>query len=269
MTTARKDLLLFGGFALAVLTMPLWMAPLGAGYPDLLQRFAIYGIFAIGFNILFGLTGYLSFGHAAFLGVGSYTAVWCFKLLTMNVLPAVLLRHAGGRPVRAADRLHQPAPLGDLLLDPDAGVRADVPTTSPTRCSRRSPTARPACRSRAPTRASSTPGCPAPSSADPVDQPVRHPDERLQRLLLLRRAADRRVLRRAAHHALAVRHDAARDQVEPEPPELHRRALAALRARRVRHLGRCSRGSPARCWRPPTRWRAPSACSGRRRAKWC
>lgn len=89
-TTARKDLLLFAGFALAVLTMPLWMTPLGAGYPDLLQRFAIYGIFAIGFNILFGLTGYLSFGHAAFLGVGSYTAVWCFKLLTVNVIPAVL-----------------------------------------------------------------------------------------------------------------------------------------------------------------------------------
>lgn len=86
----RKDLLLLGGFALAVLALPLWAAPLGAGYPDLLQKFAIYGIFAIGFNILFGLTGYLSFGHAAFLGVGSYTAVWCFKLLTMNVLPAVL-----------------------------------------------------------------------------------------------------------------------------------------------------------------------------------
>lgn len=89
-TTSRKDLLLFGGFAAAVLTMPVWMAPFGAAYPDLLQKFAIYGIFAIGFNILFGLTGYLSFGHAAFLGVGSYTAVWCFKLLTMNVVPAVL-----------------------------------------------------------------------------------------------------------------------------------------------------------------------------------
>lgn len=89
-TSIRKDLLLFGGFALAVLAMPLWLAPLGAAYPDLLQKFAIYGIFAIGFNILFGLTGYLSFGHAAFLGVGSYTAVWCFKLFTMNVIPAVL-----------------------------------------------------------------------------------------------------------------------------------------------------------------------------------
>ena len=90
MGLARRDLALFGGFALAILAMPLWMAPLGAAYPDLLQRFAIYGIFAIGFNILFGFTGYLSFGHAAFLGTGSYAAVWCFKLLTMNVIPAVV-----------------------------------------------------------------------------------------------------------------------------------------------------------------------------------
>lgn len=87
--TARNDLILIGAFAAAVLTAPLWLAPIGAGYPDLLQKFAIYGLFAIGFNILFGFTGYLSFGHAAFLGVGSYAAVWSFKLLTMNVLPAV------------------------------------------------------------------------------------------------------------------------------------------------------------------------------------
>lgn len=76
-------------FSAVVLTAPLWLAPIGADYPDLLQKFAIFGVFAIGFNILFGLTGYLSFGHAAFLGVGSYTAVWSFKLLTMNVLPAI------------------------------------------------------------------------------------------------------------------------------------------------------------------------------------
>ncbi|MGA1233865.1 MAG: branched-chain amino acid ABC transporter permease [Lutimaribacter sp.] len=67
------------------------MAQFNAGYPDLMQRFVIFGIFAIGFNILFGLTGYLSFGHAAFLGVGSYAAVWMFKLLSMNVLPAIVL----------------------------------------------------------------------------------------------------------------------------------------------------------------------------------
>ena len=62
------------------------MAQFNAGYPDLMQRFAIFGIFAIGFNILFGLTGYLSFGHAAFLGVGSYSVVWMYKLLDYNVI---------------------------------------------------------------------------------------------------------------------------------------------------------------------------------------
>ncbi len=65
------------------------MAQFNAGYPDLMQRFVIFGIFAIGFNILFGLTGYLSFGHAAFLGVGSYAGVWMFKLLGMNIIPAI------------------------------------------------------------------------------------------------------------------------------------------------------------------------------------
>ncbi|WP_298836848.1 branched-chain amino acid ABC transporter permease [uncultured Roseobacter sp.] len=67
------------------------MAQFNAGYPDLMQRLVIFGIFAIGFNILFGLTGYLSFGHAAFLGVGSYAAIWMMKLLTMNVIPAIMI----------------------------------------------------------------------------------------------------------------------------------------------------------------------------------
>lgn len=88
--TPAGDLALFLLFAVAVLTMPIWLAPFGAGYPDLMQKFAIFGIFATGFNILFGLTGYLSFGHAAFLGVGSYSAVWSFKLLGMNPIPAVI-----------------------------------------------------------------------------------------------------------------------------------------------------------------------------------
>lgn len=87
----RQDLILILVFAAVVLTMPVWLAPFGAAYPDLMQKFAIFGLFAIGFNILFGFTGYLSFGHAAFLGVGSYAAVWSFKLLTMNVIPAVII----------------------------------------------------------------------------------------------------------------------------------------------------------------------------------
>jgi len=77
-------------FIAVVLTAPIWGEFIGAGYPDLLQKFAIFGLFAIGYNILFGLTGYLSFGHAAFLGVGSYATVWSFKLLSLNAIPAVI-----------------------------------------------------------------------------------------------------------------------------------------------------------------------------------
>ena len=87
----HNDLLLMIVFTIIVMAAPLILAPIGAGYPDLMQRFAIFGIFAIGYNILFGLTGYLSFGHAAFLGVGSYSAVWMFKLLSMNIIPAIIL----------------------------------------------------------------------------------------------------------------------------------------------------------------------------------
>ncbi len=87
----KNNLVIMIIFSAVVLTMPIWMQPFGAAYPDILQKFVIFGVFAIGYNILFGLTGYLSFGHAAFLGVGSYTAVWSFKLLTMNIIPAIIL----------------------------------------------------------------------------------------------------------------------------------------------------------------------------------
>ncbi|MFA7505092.1 MAG: branched-chain amino acid ABC transporter permease [Burkholderiaceae bacterium] len=87
----RNDLVALLALTIVVFTMPIWLAPFGAAYPGLMQKFAIYAIFAVGFNILFGLTGYLSFGHAAFLGVGSYTTVWSFKLLTMDIIPAMIL----------------------------------------------------------------------------------------------------------------------------------------------------------------------------------
>jgi len=47
-----------------------WLMP----YQSLAINILIYGLFAVGFNLLFGYTGLLSFGHAAFLGVGAYTA---------------------------------------------------------------------------------------------------------------------------------------------------------------------------------------------------
>lgn len=96
----RRDISLFLIVAALTLLAPFFLNPFpvgsdlaqfNAGYPDLMQRFVIFGLFAMGFNILFGLTGYLSFGHAVFLGVGSYATVWMYKLLSFNVLPGLLL----------------------------------------------------------------------------------------------------------------------------------------------------------------------------------
>lgn len=96
----KKDTMLLAFVAFLAAAAPILLNPFpessalaqfNAGYPDLMQRFVIFGIFAIGFNILFGLTGYLSFGHAAFLGAGSYASVWALKLLTINVIPAIIV----------------------------------------------------------------------------------------------------------------------------------------------------------------------------------
>lgn len=84
-------LVVFAPFILNPFPENIGLAQFNAGYPDLMQKLVIFGIFAIGYNILFGLTGYLSFGHAAFLGFGSYAGVWTMKLLTMNIVPALIM----------------------------------------------------------------------------------------------------------------------------------------------------------------------------------
>lgn len=43
-------------------------------YVSLATQIIIYAIFASGFNILFGYTGLISFGHAAYFGLGAYGA---------------------------------------------------------------------------------------------------------------------------------------------------------------------------------------------------
>jgi branched-chain amino acid transport system permease protein len=60
--------------ALAVLLAlaPLVIVPIG-GYHALLSEMVIFAVFAIGFNLLLGYTGILSFGHAAYFGLAGYT----------------------------------------------------------------------------------------------------------------------------------------------------------------------------------------------------
>jgi branched-chain amino acid transport system permease protein len=53
---------------LAFLLVFPWIAP----YQALAVNILVLGLYALGFNLLFGYTGLLSFGHAAFLGGGAY-----------------------------------------------------------------------------------------------------------------------------------------------------------------------------------------------------
>jgi branched-chain amino acid transport system permease protein len=66
-----KILLVTRHRVLAVIAF-LLVFPLIMPYSALAVNVLIFGLFAVGLNVLFGYTGLLSFGHAAFLGVGGY-----------------------------------------------------------------------------------------------------------------------------------------------------------------------------------------------------
>ena len=53
--------------AIALIVLPLIMP-----YEALAINILVFGLFAMGFNLLFGYMGLLSFGHGAFLGMGGY-----------------------------------------------------------------------------------------------------------------------------------------------------------------------------------------------------
>jgi len=59
---------------MATTLMFLLIFPYLMPYEALSINILIFGLFGVGFNLLFGYTGLLSFGHAAFFGVGSYLA---------------------------------------------------------------------------------------------------------------------------------------------------------------------------------------------------
>ncbi|KXO06752.1 MULTISPECIES: branched-chain amino acid ABC transporter permease [Marinobacter] len=63
----RRKMLLNGVLLLLLLAAPFAM------YPVFLMKILCFALFAVAFNLLFGFTGLLSFGHAAFLATGGYT----------------------------------------------------------------------------------------------------------------------------------------------------------------------------------------------------
>ncbi len=78
-TTSKKVML--GLFLLVLVSIPFQVIPglkfLGQDdWLRLLATTAIFAIGALGLNVLTGLAGQVSLGHAFFMGVGAYTAVW-------------------------------------------------------------------------------------------------------------------------------------------------------------------------------------------------
>jgi len=63
-------------------------------YANLLIPFFGYAIALIGFNLLFGFTGLLSFGHAMYLGLGAYTAAIVAGVLGIRQFELVLIASA-------------------------------------------------------------------------------------------------------------------------------------------------------------------------------
>src|SRR6516164_9778610 len=67
--------------------------------PTTINRILVWGIFGIGFDILFGFTGLLSFGQSAFFGTGGMVAAY---LLTVVNFPYAMIALAIGTAVAAA-----------------------------------------------------------------------------------------------------------------------------------------------------------------------
>src|ERR1700677_3992756 len=66
-----------------LLFAPFWMNAIG-GYTALATRIVVMGLAAMSLNFLLGFTGVLSFGHAAYFGLGAYGTAMAIKYVAPN-----------------------------------------------------------------------------------------------------------------------------------------------------------------------------------------
>ena len=84
--SARRPLLVELFTAAALIAAP-FVLPLFDAAPNTVNRILVWGLFGIGFDILFGYTGLLSFGQSALYGTGGFVAAY---LLTRAGFPHVI-----------------------------------------------------------------------------------------------------------------------------------------------------------------------------------
>jgi branched-chain amino acid transport system permease protein len=85
----RKRLIVLAAIWAALIFAPYWM-PLFGGYTALGSRVLVLGLGAMSVNFLLGFTGVLSFGHAAWFGLGAYGAGLCLKWVALSTPLAML-----------------------------------------------------------------------------------------------------------------------------------------------------------------------------------
>jgi len=90
MPSDRQHLLRLGAIWILLLAVPLWL-PFVGGYMALGTRVLVLGLAAMSLNFLLGFTGVLSFGHAAYFGLGAYGTGLALKLLTHSTPLALVL----------------------------------------------------------------------------------------------------------------------------------------------------------------------------------
>ena len=84
----RHLLVAAGPIVLALVILPYIVEP----YQTVLFSYGlVFAIAALGFNLLLGYTGLLSFGHSAYFGVGAYAVAFAVKYLKVSSLELMLL----------------------------------------------------------------------------------------------------------------------------------------------------------------------------------
>jgi branched-chain amino acid transport system permease protein len=74
---------------LLLVAAPFWL-PLVGGYTALASRVLVYSLAAMGLNVLLGFTGCMSFGEAAYFGLGGYGTGLLLTHLTHSTILAVV-----------------------------------------------------------------------------------------------------------------------------------------------------------------------------------
>lgn len=85
-------LLLLAGIPLLLTIVPNFLSTF---YKQLLIEILIFGLFSLGFDIIFGFTGLLNFGTAAFFGLGGYITLLTILHWNVNVWTALMMTIIG------------------------------------------------------------------------------------------------------------------------------------------------------------------------------